>query len=155
MGRQKRSEKGSGGKRKEEETSIKFQNIPGLQDFPGSPVTDSTFPMQGAWVPFPVRELDPTRHSEYGRSRRPQLTPTAAKYIKKKNSFKNILALLNILHKNNGDDEDNCSSCYHLLSSPSKPAPSLTPLNTPIVTVRWILLSPFYRGVNRHHALCK
>ena len=42
MGRQKRREKGSEGKRKEEETNIKFQNIPGLQDFPGGPVTDST-----------------------------------------------------------------------------------------------------------------
>ena len=56
MGRQKRREKGSGGKRKEEETSIKFQNIPGLQDFPGSPVTDSTFPMQETRVQSLVRE---------------------------------------------------------------------------------------------------
>ena len=88
VGRQKRREQGSEGKRKDKETSIKFQNSPGLQDFPGGPVTDSTLPMQGAGVPFLVRELDPTCRNEYWRSRMPQLTPTAAKYIKKKNSFK-------------------------------------------------------------------
>ena len=29
-------------------------------DFPGGPVVDSKFPMQGAQVQFLVRELDPT-----------------------------------------------------------------------------------------------
>ena len=32
----------------------------GLGDFSGGPAVDSELPMQGAWVRFLVKELDPT-----------------------------------------------------------------------------------------------
>ena len=49
------------------------------EDFPGSPVADSKFALQGAGVRSMVKELDPTRSNKDGRSCMLQLRLCTAK----------------------------------------------------------------------------